>query len=464
MQIDYRPVPSLQRLFTESRFWNVLIGPIGSTKTTACIFYLLYRAASQKPDRTGYRRTRFVISRPTLPQLKATVLQDILHHLGPLVRWRPSENLIQLHVGDIRSDWYLVPLDTTEDQRRLLSMQLSGVWFNEGREVKFELITAAAGRVGRYPSVVDGGVSHPFVLIDSNPGIVGSELYEFCVVKPPDNLLYIHQPSALSDEADWLQYLPNGKQYYLNLMIGASEEWINVHIHGRWGRNLAGEAVFASIFHEDVHVQPTERHADWPVLVGLDPGRHPAAVIAQLSPQAVLHVQRELWSDDTSFYAFLAHKLRPLLLKEYLTAPTTIFMDPAGRARSSLSEHSPYSLCRSFGFNVRLAPTNIIDARKLAVERLLTTFDYKGRPQIIIDPSCQVLIRGMRGEYRYRRMRSGEIAAVPEKKHPVSDVMDALQYIAVSLSQRLLTPDAPIFGRPRSFSSRETGIPLEVCY
>lgn len=460
--ITYTPAKSLRPLFTDSKLWNVIVGPLGSTKTSACIFYLLMRAARQQIDNTGWRRTRFVISRTTLPQLKATVLRDIMEYIGPLVTWRPSENLIRIVQPPIHSEWFLIPLESETDRTRLLSMQLSGVWFNEGREIPFSLMSDASGRITRFPPPRYGGPTHPFILVDTNPGAVNSDLYKFCVEQRPPELLYIHQPSGLSDEADWFHYLTLGRRYYEQLMIGASQDWIDVHVHGQWGKDLTGAAVYASIFDFERHTGDFTPRPGLLTVVGLDPGRQPAAVVAQLAPDGRIFVTDELASADTNFFAFLHGELMPLLRERYFRNSIMFVIDPAGVAKSTLSEYSPYTVCKNMGLEVMLAPTNRLEPRKLAVENLLLSSTPRGTPMLNIDRNrCPILIRGMRGEYRYKRHRSGELALEPEKKHPISDVMDALQYLALYTTGKRISPLSNTFERYQQVAG-QAAVPVDM--
>lgn len=38
-----------------------------------------------------------------------------------------------------------------------LSLELTGAWVNEAREIPWAVIKALQGRVGRFPAVTDGG-------------------------------------------------------------------------------------------------------------------------------------------------------------------------------------------------------------------------------------------------------------------------------------------------------------------
>lgn len=71
--------------------------------------------------------------------------------------------------------------------------------------------------------------------------------------------------------------------YYDDMMNGATEDWINVHVHGQYGRSLAGRAVYEKTFKREFHVAKSELLPQ----PGLDDsdrdglGRTPAAVIGQ---------------------------------------------------------------------------------------------------------------------------------------------------------------------------------------
>ena len=434
MIINYKPPKSLEPLFKSDKFWNLIIGPVGSAKTTACIFWLLMKAAQQTPSARGIRRTRYVISRPTLSQLKMTVLRDIQSWLGPIINWRSSENLIVIEQGNIHSEWFLLPLETVQDQRRLLSLQLSGAWFNEAREIPMELITAAAGRIPRFPPNSEEGVAHPFILMDSNPGMIGSELYEMAMragTEQGKDILYIHQPSGLSPEADWRQWLdPN---YYERLVEGANAAWVDVHVHGKWGRDTSNAAVHGASFDDEIHTAFNVECSTPTLIVGVDPGRHPAALIAGLDKNGQVKVIQELYRENIDFKTFVEIDLRPALTA-YVGKLFLFVMDPTGRNKAATSNDSPYSVLKSMGYNVVLAGTNDIEARLAAVDRLLVGRTRKDEPLIVFDKiRCPVTIRGLRYEYRFGRKEGGMWDAKPKKVHPVSDLMDCLQYIALAV-------------------------------
>ena len=60
-------------------------------------------------------------------------------------------------------------LDRPEDVKKLLSLELTGVWINEAREIPKSIVDACTMRVGRIPSMRDGGPTWYGVIADTNP-------------------------------------------------------------------------------------------------------------------------------------------------------------------------------------------------------------------------------------------------------------------------------------------------------
>src|SRR3954470_16757293 len=56
--------------------YSWIVGPVGSGKTTGIFFKLCHMASLQAPGPDGIRRTRAVIVRNTMPQLKDTTLSS----------------------------------------------------------------------------------------------------------------------------------------------------------------------------------------------------------------------------------------------------------------------------------------------------------------------------------------------------------------------------------------------------
>jgi len=447
--IVYNAPPTCASFMRSESFGRLIAGPVGSGKTTACIFEIFRRACEQAPAPDGIRYTRFAIVRSTLKQLKDTVLKDITAWLAGIANWKVSDSTIHIEIGDVKTEWILIPLDNPEDQARLLSMQLTGAWMSEAIEMNVSLISPLAGRCGRYPGANLGGATWMGIIADTNMPSEGSDWYKFMTEPSPDWDIHI-QPGGMSDAAEnleWLTQTPEtlrmplddprrlkqGRTYYERFIRNNSEDWCTRYVHAQYGDDPSGSAVYResykAAFHLVDEVMPVNGH---PLLVGLDFGRDPCAIICQLDHKGRLLVLEEVIATDLGLELQLQRNLKPALMGErYLGKPVCIVGDPAGRQRSTMYEETSFDLIKRAGLMAYPAPTNNIDARIRAVEAYLGQ-QRDGGPALVIDKSrCPTLARAMGGGYRYAKRKDGQRKPLPDKNE-YSHISDALQYAALA--------------------------------
>lgn len=447
--ITYTAPPTCARFMRSESFGRLIAGPVGSGKTTACIFELFRRACEQTPAPDGNRYTRFAIVRQTLKQLKDTVLKDITAWLDGLAEYKVSENTIHIRVGDIRSEWLLIPLDDPDDQRRLLSLQLTGAWLSESIEMDVDLISPLAGRVGRYPAANLGGASWFGLIADTNMPSEGSPWHKFMVNPPPDFQIFI-QPGGMSPEAEnleWLLQTPEtlklpvdnparraqGRTYYERFIRSNSPDWCRRYVHAQYGSDPSGTAVFRESFKPHWHVAdevlPVSGH---PLIMGLDFGRDPCAVICQPDHRGRLLVLEEIIAEDIGLELQMQRAIKPRLFSDrYMGRPLYVVGDPAGMQRSTLYEETTFDLIKREGLQAFPAPTNDVARRISAIEAWLLAARDAG-PALLIDGGrCPQLVAGLNGGYRYSRTRQGIRKPTPDK-NKASHVMDAFQYACLA--------------------------------
>lgn len=437
-------------------FIRIIMGPVGSGKSTGCLMEMVRRMMDQAPAPDGIRHTRFAIVRQTLQQIKQTALKEFDVWLQPIAHFKVSDSTIYFSFNDIRSEVHLIPLDTEEDQRRLLSMQLTGVWINEFPEIDPMLIPNISGRIGRYPSAAQGGPTWNGIIMDGNFPTIGGEWHRLMELTTPPDWQIFKQPGGLSELAENLGYLnqtpetmklsvsdpirqAQGRKYYERLARGQSEDWIRRYVHAEYGEDPSGSAVFRTTFKVGVHVVdeifPVPGH---PLLIGQDFGRDPVSIIGQMDHRGRLLILEEVWANDIGLEKHLKEYLRPTLSKErYTGKAVAIVGDPSGTARSTLYEETSFDLLKRCGFKAFPAPTNDIDPRIRAVEAWFLE-SREGGPAIIIDRKrCPTLIRALNGGYRFAKQRSGILKPTPDKNE-FSHGVDALQYLCCAAHGNLI--------------------------
>lgn len=470
--ISYTAPPTCARFMKSDAFGRLIAGPVGSGKTTACLFELFRRACEQAPAPDGRRYTRFAIVRQTLKQLKDTVLKDITSWLQGIASYKVSDNTVYITVGDVRSEWLLIPLEDQEDQRRLLSMQLTGAWMSECIEMDVGIISPLAGRCGRYPSAAQGGCTWHGIIADTNMPSMGSPWHGFMDVStPPDWQIFI-QPSGMSGRAENLEWLlqspatlalpvndpirrAQGRKYYERFVRSNSPDWCRRYVYAEYGDDPSGTAVFRESFKQSFHVvDDLEPVGTFPLLVGLDFGRDPCSVVTQLDHRGRLLILEEIMAEDIGLELQIQRAIKPALFQErYLGKPVVIVGDPAGNQRSTLYEETSFDLIKREGFKAYPAPTNDIDARIRAVESYLLSQRDGGPAMLIHRDRCPTLIRALAGGYRFAKSRDGRRKPNPDKNE-YSHIADALQYAAVAAHGGLVGMISAHLRKPRRMPQR----------
>lgn len=446
-EVNFLAPPTGVTFMQSNAFGRMLAGPVGSGKTTVMIFELLRRAIEQSPGADGLRHTRFVIVRATLKQLKDTVIKDVQTWLGGLGIYRISESVFHLNFHDVRSEWVFLPLEDAEDQARLLSMQITSGWLSEAIEMDISVLAPLSARCGRYPSGAAGSPTWFGLIADTNMPPEGSPWHKFMTDQSPDWTVDI-QPSGLSEQAENLANLPQtdatkflphdhparieqGRKYYDRLvrLHGIDSDFVKRYVKAEYGEDPSGTAVFRHCFNHGFHVvEDTLIVPGYVLLVGQDFGRDPWSVICQIDHLGRLVVHEEVAATEVGLETHVQRNLRPALLQQkYLGLRMAMVGDPAGRARSSISEESCFDALKRMGLPAFPAPTNDIDPRQRAVEALLMRQTNGGPTLMINKHKCPVLVRALNGGYRYGKNKAGVRKPTPEK-NDYSHVADALQY------------------------------------
>jgi len=462
VEIRYRPSGAVLREFMlDDSFARFIRGPVGSGKTSCCCVEVMRRAMAQEPSVIdGVRRSRWAIVRNTNPQLRTTTIKTWLEWFPEDVfgkfNWSPpyTHRIVK---GDLDLEVIFLALDRPEDVRKLLSLELTGAFVNEARELPKSIIDAVTMRLRRYPSARHGGPSWTGLIADTNapdedhwwPIMAGevplpdhiSEEEGRMLVKP-EGWKFFNQPAGMIEmkgkdgvvtgyrinpKAENLEYI--GEEYYKQIIQGKSKSWIDVYVMNRLGSVADGRPVYRD-FSPAVHVakEPLNYVDGVPIVVGMDFGLTPAAVFCQnvRNRWFVLH---EVVTQDMGASGF-ARLLREEMAKKFPGQNFVFWGDPAGDHRAQTDEKTPFEILRGAGIMARPAPTNDPSARIDTVTSVLTRM-VEGNPAFVVDPSCKVLIYGFQSGYQYRRLNvsgSERYDDVPDKRNKSSHVHDALQY------------------------------------
>lgn len=455
----------------------VIQGPWGSGKSTAACLKLLLNAINQPRDRvSGKRRRRTYIVRSTYDELERTTLSTWLKVFpeavwGPVLRKKPM--LHEIRVGDLEWDVTFLALDREEDAAKLLSAEISDCWFNEVRESSRKLFKDAKDRTNRWPDAI-GGCYRPQAIADTNPAPedhwvsvmsgqcpmpdgLDEEARE--LLTRPESWEFLVQPPAMLERRDAdgrvSGYAMNpkrenrawtGDEYYLGIVEGASRAMVMERCLNRPGTYYAGDPVWPQ-YREEAHVAaaPLLPISGHPVLIGVDFGRTPAAVLGQ----AVFgrwFIQHELAAENMGAKEF-ARMLGRQMAVWYPDHELAAWGDPAGYELEQSDDISPFRIFWAEGIPIQRAPTNDPIIRTNAVDELLRQM-VDGRPRLLLCPSGVPRLRAaMAGGYRYRKRGAYHSGPDRPEKNRHSHIADALQYLVIGAGE-----GAALLSRPRARS------------
>lgn len=449
----------------DSNFFRGIRGPVGSGKSVACCVEVFRRSLEQKKNDQGIRKSRWAIIRNTNPQLRTTTIKTWLDWFPEDVwgkfHWSvPYTHHIQQDELDI--EILFLALDRPEDVKKLLSLELTGIWINEAREVPKSIIDACTMRVGRYPSMREGGASWSGVIADTNapeedhwwaimagevpiPDYIPREQAQMLI--KPDNWSFYVQPSAMKEkldekgDVDSYEVNKNAENisniletYYPNLIRGKTKSWIDVYVMNKLGSIQEGKPVYPQ-FVSETHIAEEEIPiaVGVPLYIGVDFGLTPAAVFGQKVRGRWL-LQSEIVAIDMGIVRF-AELLRQEIATRFSGLDVNIIGDPAGDFRAQTDESTPFQILRGAGLRAIPAPSNSVDLRLESVSSQLTKMS-DGQPAFLIDRRCPTLIKGFQGGYCYRRMQvSGERYDDKPEKNMYSHIHDALQYLMLGAGE-----------------------------
>lgn len=472
--------------------FDIIQGPIGSGKTDCAIMRLFRHASSQPVQRDGKRRSRFAIVRSTFPELKTTTIPSFCN-LFPEgmetkggfgeMSWSPPFTY-HMRYGDIEAEFIFLALDKEEDAKKLRSLQLTGIYFNEMQYISLHLVTEGLSRCGRYPSVKQGGCAWAGGIADMNapeslhwapimfgkapvpdhftpddvqkhkrpPGwnlfvqppallVMDDEMraYGMEALNPGDEVEYCVNPGA--ENLRWLR-----PDYYAKKIYGVGRQWIDANCRNIAASMMKGKAVhplFRSANERNSHVAASSLkfNPELDLYCGLDFGLTPAAVFGQ-TVRGRIFVLAELYAEDVGAVTFAPFVKAEILRRFPGVDPSRVkfFGDPGGNIRGQAEEKTAFDIFRQNGMPVMLAPgANRFSGpggRKEVIDNVLTR-QVDGYQAFLLDPACRMLEQGLGGGYQFKvtNTSAGKYTSGDIVKNQYSHPCEALGYMALGMGE-----------------------------
>jgi hypothetical protein len=491
LNLNFSKSPEVYKFLQDDSFVQGLMGPVGSGKSYACCAKIFIKALQQKPSPIdNIRYSRFAVVRNSYPMLKTTTIKTWLDlfpesTFGPMLWTPPITHHIRLPAkGDaagVDCEVIFLALDQPKDVRKLLSLELTGAWVNEARELPKAVIDGLTHRVGRYPTKRDGGATWHGVFMDTNPmdddhwwhrvaekeKVTGA--YAWTFFNQPGGVIEV-DPANLPDnpeandhifasgrwwkinpKAENLNNLPAG--YYPQMLGGKNLDWIRCYAEGKYTYVQEGRPVWPE-YDDNLMCGDVEYDESQPIQIGLDFGLTPAAVVGQRLSNGRWVVLHEIVTEDMGLERF-GQQLLAELNARYPKAQVMMWGDPAGMQRDAIYEVTAFDYLRTLGLRAQPTHSNDFKVRRegaaAPMQRLID-----GKPGLIVDRSCKMLRKSLAGGYHFKRVSVGagqERFRDAPNKNEHSHVGDAFGYLMLGggehkrMTRNPLASSGPIFAK-----------------
>jgi hypothetical protein len=443
-----------------------MMGGFGSGKSTCCCANIpIFMYNTMPPMKDGVRRARGAIIRNTMGELESTTLKTwnswfnndaIGMYLGakkPHIRRKP--NLIYNHIyydnkGRCELELFCIGLDLETSKSKLESNEFTFFYINEGQHVPRGVFTHAIGRLGRYPApddVTDRDY-YTFLMFDTNPPNTHHWMHEdFDSKNKIEGNKLFHQPPGLiknkdkkwvnNPHADNFKHLINNYYYNMARANGFSEQYIKTTCNGEYGFSKEGKPVYPE-YNDDIHsAEIVELLEDLPVVIGVDGGSTPAALVQQLSPAGQMLCIKEFTTHFSSARSLKENLVLPWVLNNLdKDQKVLIVCDPSMCKPNENIEVSAMQIWEDPRWEVITAKSNYITPRTEAQKAFLNKMvGEPAQPAFQLSRTeCPMLREAMISKYKYVEVKGkndGTTKDIPEKTHPHSDIADCGQYGAL---------------------------------
>jgi hypothetical protein len=443
---------------------KLIIGPFGSGKTSSVMQAILWQACTMPKCVDGVVRSCWAFVRNTLSRLETTVLPTWFEWTrflptptqGKRPTWKYFYRFNCENVP-VEMEIILLPLEHINKIDKLGSLQLTGGFINEIREIPHLVLKTLLKRIRRYPSkdlfkYLYTGTEEDYmnwfpyktiVLADTNAPEEDHWLSKRDEKSHKVVKIFHQPPGCIRDEKG--EWITNPKadniasldpSYYLD-NLDSGQEFFNVYSLGLYGSVDEGARVYPE-FNSSWHVGDNliTLIDDSLFYYGWDFGLTPAWLLAQRLRNGQLIVLKEIVTDDEQrSIAGLANDHVKPSINQLIAGKSYISVaDPSGTAKNQNNLMSNIDVLCKNGIATTAAKTNVQSIRHNCLRQLFNK-NIEGKPSILIDRvGCPVLIKALGYKHCWHRVGvAGKemLKNEPKKLHPYSDIVDCLEYIAV---------------------------------
>jgi len=451
-KLNYKASNTFAKIHRDKNKYIFVMGPVGSGKTSGCIWHLWMNAAKQIPQQDGVRRSRYAIVRATYGALEGSMLaswKDWFKDKLKLTMSKPYKGVLEMDLPDGTSMHMELWFIAAEDERAIehfRSREFTGIHCAEASELPAYLLKVLPTRINRFPSKKDTqeiGPVDPFLLFDYNAVSTDHWLYHVTEVRKPDGCSFYRQPPAVLKVGNRFVVNPDAENldnlsatYYTDMLNIMEPEAIQINLMNNYGEYTNGRVVYT--MYDDTNHSVEDNLTPLQgveLIIGMDQGLTPACVFTQQAPDGTFYVFEEIVTEDCDLQTFVNDLLLPKLYSKYRPWINnyTVVVDPATCQRSMNDSRAGTDVLDAAGVHWIPAKTNNPIARRQAV---IEPLKRKTCGFIMNGKKCPQLRKGFISGYKYAEIKVGGGSMSKQfKDKPVknefSHVHDACQYAAL---------------------------------
>jgi hypothetical protein len=235
----------------------------------------------------------------------------------------------------------------------------------------------------------------------------------------------------LSTYENW-NNLPEAYRASLESMPKA---WQRKYLYGKSGFIPDGRPFYEG-FREEIHAGDFTFNKDKELIGSWDFGfHHPAFTVHQIDDMGRWYVLAELLGNEITINNFCDQVQTFINSRFPGTANWKHYGDPACKQHNDKSEKTSWQVCKEKGFDITCNQSTY-RTRKEIIDRKLSTL-INGKPTMLVDRSCKILIDGLLGGYHYPELKPGqannERFEAPFRDGYYEHICNTVEYAAINL-------------------------------
>jgi hypothetical protein len=456
---------------------KIIKGHVGSGKSTLSCQESFRVMCNVPVCKDGVRRARWLCIRNTYAELEMTTIKTWIYwfpesHFGRLYKKSPMRQDIKFKDPEgILCDFevYFVSMDREDDVKKVLSLELTGFYVNELREIPYAVVQVLLTRLtGRYPSKemlglppeYDKKLYYQCIVADTNApnirhwikGIEDNTPKTWVIYNQPPAMIPAQDgenPDVINGLGRWVinpsreNRAGSTSSDIVDMAASIDDETFKVYVLSEYGSNFSGKPVHpeynSSMHYSKININP---EVGCPLYLGWDFGATPACVIWQLVNGRLMLLDnwQAEWSDLETFLDAVVLPAWQTKYKQWNGGNYVSTADPAG---NNIVSHEIRTLNRK-GIKTNPAHTNDPVTRRAALTQWLNR-NVNGLPAVQISNHCDFINEAYAGGFMYKKINI--FSSGTTKYHDVADKneyshsAEAGEYALMPLLNELKKPD-----------------------